>query len=402
MLIVKFLNLSNFISKTFIYVILIIIMYHIVYFFSRDRVSVKKYKILPKLDKILITDLNYIPLVNIIIPAWKEGDIFKGCLERILEIKYPKLKVIVNAGGDNKTKKIAEEYKKYENFSILEQKRGEGKVKAIFDCVDYVDVDSDIYLDNDIFLKIIYFLVNKDQAAIISNLTPHPLIRNKDLVKYVLINRNPLFGRIINHFEITGPHTAIKYEILRNSKFQNQTKMKDDGRVFGGIIKEKGFKIYGMINEYVECFNYPTSISKYFNQNLRWIENSFYRKREEKNKIVLIKLLLILLISFYMVIFFFLLFFDFIYLYFGLAILLYFYLQKLRKLIFFKKIDENSDKINFGLWFYIKIIFFIYIDILMNINMFLEIVFFKKKYKKRKKFALELMLINNYYLIKTH
>ena len=48
-----------------------------------------------------IDDLKNIPLVNIIVPAWKEGNNFRECLSSITNLNYPNIKVIVNAGGND-------------------------------------------------------------------------------------------------------------------------------------------------------------------------------------------------------------------------------------------------------------------------------------------------------------
>ena len=59
-----------------------------------------------KIEHVKLEDLNEYPLINIIIPAWKEGIIFEQCLLELLNLSYPNIKVIVNAGGDEKTIEI--------------------------------------------------------------------------------------------------------------------------------------------------------------------------------------------------------------------------------------------------------------------------------------------------------
>ncbi|MBY9005952.1 MAG: glycosyltransferase family 2 protein, partial [Candidatus Lokiarchaeota archaeon] len=93
---------------------------------------------------ISLDDLESLPLVNIIVPAWKEGKEFERCLNSIKSLSYPNLKIIVNAGGNEETMRIAESFKKNNNFIILHQKSGAdrpslGKIKAINDCLKYIE-----------------------------------------------------------------------------------------------------------------------------------------------------------------------------------------------------------------------------------------------------------------------
>ena len=59
------------------------------------------------------------PLLNIFIPAWKEGEVFENCLNSITKLNYPNIKVIVNTGGSEETINIANSFKKYQNFIVL-------------------------------------------------------------------------------------------------------------------------------------------------------------------------------------------------------------------------------------------------------------------------------------------
>ena len=80
----------------------------------RDRKYAKPFKNLKEPENISLEDLKEFPLVNIIVPAWNEGELFRQCLESITRLKYPKLRVIVNAGGSEETIDIANSFKNYE------------------------------------------------------------------------------------------------------------------------------------------------------------------------------------------------------------------------------------------------------------------------------------------------
>jgi len=117
----------------------LISIYHVLLLILRDRryiVILRSYNKDP--EDISINDLKELPLVNIIVPAWKEGEYFRDCLILITQLSYPKLKVIINAGGSKETIEIANSYKMNKNFTVLHQDVGGGKIKAINDCLEYI------------------------------------------------------------------------------------------------------------------------------------------------------------------------------------------------------------------------------------------------------------------------
>jgi len=375
----------------FLILALFIIVFHIFAYFIRDKKHIKHFRNIKELKMISQNDLNEFPTVNIIVPAWKEGEIFRGTLEAIKNLKYPKYRVIVNAGGNEKTIQIAESFKEFDNFTILRQKSGEGKIKAINDCLAQVSngivflIDADVYLNDNLLINMIYPLINENEFVVVSGLKPHNSIKNNDLVKFLFINRNPRFRRkLTRYIDIIGPSTALRYDVIKKINRFTKGKFSDDGRVIGKDLRKKKFKIY-FIPEYLgETYNYPTSIKTYIRQNLRWIENAFFRKLEEKKRFFLIKFLAIFLISIYLFIFPIFYFFNPALFLIGIFIFISFYIKKIRKLIFFQLTKDNSLDFNFNFLFFIKMLFYIYIEILMNIIAFFELIFFRKKNKKRK------------------
>ena len=79
----------------FIILTLFIISIHILLHFLRDRRLIKILNQIIEPEHIKIDDLKSLPLVNIIIPAWNEGEFFKNCLSSITNLIYPKIKVII-------------------------------------------------------------------------------------------------------------------------------------------------------------------------------------------------------------------------------------------------------------------------------------------------------------------
>lgn len=374
------------------FIFLIILGIHITQYFLRDRKLVKRLKRMVEPSSVSINDLDYTPMVNIIIPAWKEGGIFKGCLNSLTYLKYPKLKIIVNAGGNDITIKTAQIFKNYENFIILQQTAGEGKLKAINDCIEYVKegivhlIDADVYLDDESLIRMILPIVNQNEKIVVSALKPHESIKSKDIVKFIYINRNNRFRKKLTRYaiKVVGPNTTISYEVIQKVGRFTEGRMHDDGRSIYRDINNLGFKIYHIINHSVVSFNFPHNIKDYIHQNIRWIENNLYYSIQIKHWIRFLKLFFLVLYSLYILIFPFFSFISLNFVFIGAIFLFSSYLKKMRKVIFYKASTKNEEQMNLTLLFYLKIVFYIFIDAYMNIFVFFEFLFFKKRYKQRK------------------
>lgn len=377
-------------STNFLIILIIsIIFYHLFQYFIRDKSYKRSYKYYKHIGKVKLEDLKEIPLVNIIVPAWKEGKIFSGCLLQISKLSYPNLKIILNAGGSDETIKIANSFKKYKNFLIIYQEVGQGKIKAINDCLKHVSegivylIDADIYLDDDIFFQMLNSILNYNQKIAISMIKPHNSIRNRDLVKYVLINRNPWFlHKYTRYVKSTSQNTIISYDVIKDVRNFTEGRLADDGYVIGSDIRKKGYQIFLISNSMVESYNYPLKLRDYLNQNLRWLENFLFTIFKE-NKLRSAKFLGLTFISIYIYISPLLFFINPYAFYMGIVFILSICLKKLRKILFFRTFDEKTS-LNLKLSFYIKLLFYIYFDLLINIIVFFEMLFYRKAYKKRK------------------
>ena len=384
-------SILNFLNSTlFILILLIlIIVYQILLFFTKDISHIKVLKDYDDPKEIKLSNLNQIPLINVIMPAWKEGKAFENCLLNITRLTYPNLKVIVNAGGSNETLQIADSFRKFENFTIIYQEQGGGKIKAINDCLNYISngivciLDADGVLTDKLLLKMIYPLINGKEDVVIAPIAPHTSILNSDIVKYSYVNRYSEFRhKFTRYTKGFASNVCINYQVIKSLGKFSENRMLDDGRVTGIDLSSKGFKTYKLIDHKMQSFTYPTNINKFLNQNLRWVENSLYYSIKNR-KFHIIKFVGLIFLSFYILVFPIFLFFNvFIFL---IGILLYFnmYLKRIRKILFFKLVNRDV-LIKLKFIFFIKLIFFTYLDVLVNIIVCFEILFYRKAYKKRK------------------
>jgi len=384
-LIVDFLN-----SLIFILILLLcIIAYHILLFFTKNKKYIQNLKKFNDPKEIKLTDLNRIPLVNIIVPAWKEGDSFELTLLNITTLTYPKLKVIINAGGSDYTNQIANKFKKFDNFTILHQKQGGGKLKAINECLNNVTngivciLDSDILITDINLLYMIHPLINGEEDVVIAPLMPHTSIINSDLVKYLYINRYSKFKhKFKRHSNGFAANVCMKYDVIKSLGGFSEKNKGDDSRATGRDLSSKGYKVFNLCDHKIQSLTYPNNIRKFLKQNLRWIENNFYHSIKNKKSQIL-KFVILTIISLYIVISPFFLYFNLNLFLIGILLLSNTYLKRIRKIIFFKLVNKDA-LIKIRMIFYLKLIFFTYLDIIVNLIVFFEIIFYRKAYKRRK------------------
>lgn len=378
---------SIFSMNFFLLILLIVFFYHFLTYFLRDKKYIKKYMVREHQNFVKLEELIEVPLVNIIIPAWKEGETFRVCLKSIVDLSYPKLNVIVNVGGNDETIKIAHSFKKYDNFKIIYQKSGEGKIKAINDCFNHISkgivylIDADVILTDNILISMLFMLLNKKEDIVVSKIIPHKSLLNNDLVKFIHINRYIRY-KLSRYLNIVSQATAMKYNIIQSiNKFSEKRKL-DDGHSIGLDLIEHDFRIYSLYETTVEAFNYSTKLSIYIDQNIRWIENTLYYCLKTR-KLLVLKFIGLVILSIYIYISPFLFVFSYYLPFYGFIICLSFYLKIVRKILIFKMIDDKSS-IRFHPLFFLKLIFYILINFLINIIVFFEMIFYRKAYKRRK------------------
>ena len=386
--------LLNFISSLLIFIFIIgfIILYHIFLYLTKDKKDIKalnKYKDPEEVD---INHLKDFPLLTIVIPAWNEGETFRSCLESITHLTYPKINVIVNAGGSEKTIAIANSFKKYDYFKIISQEGG-GKIKALNECLPHIKegiiylVDADVYFTDEIVLRLLIPLVNQGEYVSTGSIKPLKHQEHKDLVKYLDISRDRQFKTKFTRYRsisVSGANTCVKYEVIKEiGKFRERLMFPEDNSRGQDIIS-KGFKIYQSKDYRSRLYSYyPDTLKKLFSQRIRMIENDLFYSYHQK-KYHLVRFFLFAIASIYFLILPILLFIEIRLFILGIYVLFFLYLIKMRRIIFYKNTVEKRFQKDLTIKFYFKIFFYIYIDFLNNIAVIFDLLFFRKNYKKRK------------------
>lgn len=376
----------------FILLVFILIVYHLLLYVVRDRKYLLDFRKWYDANPIPMNKLKEFPLVNFIIPAWEEGEVFKGCLTNLTQLKYPNLRAIVNAGGSKETIEIANSFKKNDTFTIVYQEKGGGKIKAINDCLSYIEeglifiMDADVYVSDYDLLKMVAKIVIDSESIVNCGLKPHKSQVHKISVRYLIINRNAWFRkkRAISNHKAVGPCALLTLDVIKSVGRFTEKRLIGDGDSMGSDVIKHNYTIFQLISGGIESITYPVKIREYLSQNIRWLQNFYYNKFKTKGKIIL-NYLIFLIMSVYLFVFPFLLLLNVGLFLLGILLILNIYLKKLRKVLFFRLTYDRAFYGKTKLSFYIIIIFYIYLDSIITIYTFFEIlVIGKKRFKKRK------------------
>jgi len=376
----------------FILLLFFLVIYHLSLIYVRDRNYLLDFKKWYDAKPVEMKDLKEFPIINLIIPAWKEGEIFRGCLLNITQLKYPNLRAIVNAGGSNETIEIANSFKNNETFTIIHQKKGGGKIKAINDCLPYVAeglifiMDADVFVSDNDLLRMVAKIVKDNESIVNCGLKPHKSQVHKISVRYLIINRNPWFRKkhALSNPKAVGPCSLLTLDVIKSVGRFTEKRMIGDGDSIGTDVIKHNYPIFQLIADGIESITYPVKIREYMSQNIRWLQNYYYNKFKTKSKILL-NYFLLFIISTYLFAFPVLLLLNLGLFLLGILLFFNIYLKKLRKVLFFRL---TYDKTFYGknkVRFYLAIIFYIYLDGLITIYTFFEILLIgKKRFKIRK------------------
>ena len=382
----------------FIFLLLIVIGYHIIIFFIRDRKYINAFNEYRDPEFVSINDLEEIPLINFIIPAWKEEKTLKECLSSILNLKYPKVRVILNAGGKKETIQIANSFSKYENFKILEQKLG-GKLKAINECFPYVSegciylIDADVVISDEILLRMLLPITNYKEFVVVGHSRPLKSQLKSDLVKYLFITQNLFFRMKFSRYGfnmVSGPNTLLKYEVIKAIDRFSVDSIYSVEISQGRDIISKGFKIYSLTECRGKIFiHLPNKIKIWIKQKIRWTENSIVFQYKH-NKIKLLNFIILFLLSLYLIIFPILFYFHIGFLLIAILIFFSLYLKKIRRIMYYRFTTKKENLLKLNVGFFFKIAFYIYIEVLINVYVFFEMMLFGSKGLKKRKNLIKL------------
>ncbi len=395
-------NILDFLSSinAFFIIISLVFIFHVLNLIIRDKKHINALKEFEDPKEISIKDLQYLPIVNIIIPAWKEGEEFQDCLNSIIKLKYPKLKIIVNAGGSEETIKIANSFKKYSNFTILHQKGGKdraalGKIKALNETFKFISeglvymIDADCVLTDELLIRMILPIINANEKVVIGGgVRPLKSQEHKDLVRYLEFTRYAWFKINYTRYNekmIGGGNSCVTYDVIQEIGKFNEDRIIAEDISRGMDILSKGFKIY-QLNNYQSNIptDFPITIKELINQRRRYVENTLLNSYQNRNWKNLIKTIILLLISYYILIFPIFILFNIGFFFIGISLIIFQYFIKLRAFIFFKRTVNKDYYRKFRKRILVKMLLYTYIELITNTIIPFTFFLYLRKIKKKK------------------
>lgn len=129
-------------------------------------------------------DGSAVPKVSVVVPAHSEGKIIANTLERILELDYPDLQVIViSDGSHDDTLQKAQAFLSDERVTVIDKRVNEGKAMAINDALVFATgelvlvMDADAYPEPDALRWMVPHFIRNPRVAVV---TGNPRVRNTD------------------------------------------------------------------------------------------------------------------------------------------------------------------------------------------------------------------------------
>ena len=241
---------------------------------------------------------------SILIPAWDAEKYIVNNITSILKNSYDRYKVIIIAGGNDKTLDLAYYLmKKYpKKVEVIEQilpnknkALNIGLSKANGDIIVLTDVDC-IYPNN--WLSKLNEIFQNYNINVVTGHYISYQYQNNSLANYLdFVNGTYIInykqGEIINGEKIWGGNTAFRRDIFlqKIGKFNEKIKTGTDKNL--GIEFNKATeKVYFFRDIYLQTELYPNNICKFFKQNIRWKRNFLYSLKIKKKYFLQILLLI--------------------------------------------------------------------------------------------------------------
>jgi cellulose synthase/poly-beta-1,6-N-acetylglucosamine synthase-like glycosyltransferase len=234
-------------------------------FFINDVIKLKKPKSVS--DN---RDLTVQPLVSIIIPAWNEEEYIEECISSVIRQSYDKKEIIVVAGGEDDTFKIAKSFEKHGVKVIKQGARGKNAalnkgVRASKGEI-IVTLDADCIAPDNWLIELIKPFENENVKVVTG------AWKSKDTSIYAINNEfYQEVGRILNNKGFWSSNTAFRREVLEKINFF-------DENIPAGVELDLYLTLRKIISDKDIVYNkkafvytyWPSTFISFFKTSIRW------------------------------------------------------------------------------------------------------------------------------------
>jgi cellulose synthase/poly-beta-1,6-N-acetylglucosamine synthase-like glycosyltransferase len=243
-------------------------------------------------EKILtVPALSRTPKVTALVAAWNEHEHIDSHIRSFLGLAYPKIELILCAGGTDDTLQRAQRYAG-EHVMVLEQYPGEGKQRALARCFQHAtgeiifltDADS-VYVDTAL-TRLLIPLVEEGEQVVTGSKRPLDEQSDKLLPNYLFASevvwnaRQPVYIK-----GLQGANTAITRQALNRINGLDFPARTGTDYLLAQRLIRYGIAIRHVSTSVVPT-DYPQTIQAYLRQRSRWLRNLlihglYYRSKED-------------------------------------------------------------------------------------------------------------------------
>lgn len=217
------------------------------------------------------------PFISVLVAAWNEAEHLSQHIESFLGLTYPSKELILCAGGTDGTYDIAQRYAGSQ-VKVIEQKPGQGKQRALAQCLEHSSgtviylTDADCILNTDALLQTINPIICGDAAAASGSSRPlkhqqQPFVLYQWAVDRYSVNQ---FGK--NSPGFMGRNAAMRADVLRAVGGFDIPAPTGTDYTLGRQFIVAGYPIHNVPSSEVET-NYPADVHSYYLKRSRWLRN---------------------------------------------------------------------------------------------------------------------------------
>ncbi len=217
------------------------------------------------------------PPLTVLVPAYNEGKGIRKCLDSILNMDYPKLKVIaINDGSKDNTLEVLKEYEK-KGVKVID-KENSGKADSLNYALKQVDtelfmcMDADSYPLPDMAKKMVGYMEREGVAGV----SPSLKVENVDTfmqkiqwVEYIFsIFLRKLFSIFQCQYVLPGPGSIYRTKTIKELGGFDKESITEDMEI-AFRIQGENYDLENSIDAYVYT-EAPRTFIGLFKQRVRW------------------------------------------------------------------------------------------------------------------------------------
>ncbi len=217
------------------------------------------------------------PSLTVLVPAYNEEKKISKCLESLLKLDYPNLKIIaINDGSSDRTLEVMKTYEK-KGVKVI-NKKNSGKADSLNQALKYVDtelfmcMDADSYPDTDSVKKMIGYMEDKNVGGVTPALKIDEVktfFQKIQWVEYIFsIFLRKLFSILQCQYVLPGPGSIYRTEVIKELGGFDTNSITEDMEIAFRLQSNK-YNIENSIDAYVYT-EAPHSFKELFKQRIRW------------------------------------------------------------------------------------------------------------------------------------